>query len=149
MDDPACDINTLIQNNKDLILLTGNYLNFFGKLYYKNKSKDVEEITDPESVTATIESIASQKKTKDLFLGFYINGDGYLDSWDPTTSWRLDIWQDLYYYMIDEKIIFFGHGYKEIFPITPLAFKFICVPIIGWVPTFDNFSENSNAPHKL
>ena len=44
MDEPACDINTLIQNNKDLILLTGNYLNFFGKLYYKNKSKDVEEI---------------------------------------------------------------------------------------------------------
>ncbi len=44
MDEPACDINTLIENNKDLILLTGNYLNFFGKLYYKNKSKDVEKI---------------------------------------------------------------------------------------------------------
>ncbi len=43
-DEPACDINDLIQNNKDLILLTGNYLNFFGKLYYKNKSKDLEEI---------------------------------------------------------------------------------------------------------
>ena len=44
IDEPACDINDLIQNNKDLILLTGNYLNFFGKLYYKNKSKDLEEI---------------------------------------------------------------------------------------------------------
>ena len=44
IDEPACDINDLIQNNKDLILLTGNYLNFFGKLYNKNKSKDVEEI---------------------------------------------------------------------------------------------------------
>jgi len=44
IDEPACDVNDLIQNNKDLILLTGNYLNFFGKLYYKNKSKDVEEI---------------------------------------------------------------------------------------------------------
>ena len=44
IDEPACDINDLIQNNKDLILLTGNYLNFFGKLYYKNKLKDLEEI---------------------------------------------------------------------------------------------------------
>ena len=44
IDEPACDINDLIQNNKDLILLTGSYLNFFGKLYYKNKSKDLEEI---------------------------------------------------------------------------------------------------------
>jgi len=44
IDEPACNINDLIQNNKDLILLTGNYLNFFGKLYNKNKSKDVEEI---------------------------------------------------------------------------------------------------------
>jgi len=44
IDEPACDINDLIQNNKDLILLTGNYLNFFGKLYNKNKLKDVEEM---------------------------------------------------------------------------------------------------------
>ncbi len=44
IDEPACDINDLILNNKDLILLTGNYLNFFGKLYYKNKSKELEEI---------------------------------------------------------------------------------------------------------
>jgi len=44
IDEPACDINDLIQNNKDLILLTGNYLNFFGKLYNKNKLKDFEEI---------------------------------------------------------------------------------------------------------
>ncbi|MAC44847.1 MAG: DNA polymerase III subunit alpha [Pelagibacteraceae bacterium] len=44
IDEPACDIDDLIQNNKDLILLTGNYLNFFGKLYNKNKSKDFEEI---------------------------------------------------------------------------------------------------------
>ena len=43
-DEPACDIYDLIQNNKDLIVLTGNYLNFFGKLYNKNKLKDIEEI---------------------------------------------------------------------------------------------------------
>ncbi len=100
-----------------ILVFTVGVLIFLFSSYRVEGSASFEEITDPESVTATIESIASQKKTKDLFLGFYINGDGYLDSWDPTTSWRLDIWQDLYYYMIDEKIIFFGHGYKEIFPI--------------------------------
>ena len=30
MDGPSCEINDLILNNEDLILLTGNYYNFFG-----------------------------------------------------------------------------------------------------------------------
>ena len=42
--DPSCDLNDLISNNKDLILLTGNYYNFFGKLLYANKIKDFEKI---------------------------------------------------------------------------------------------------------
>ena len=42
--DPSCDLNDLISNNKDLILLTGNYYNFFGKLLYANKIKDFEII---------------------------------------------------------------------------------------------------------
>jgi DNA polymerase III subunit alpha len=43
-EDPSCDLNDLISNNKDLILLTGNYYNFFGKLLYANKIKDFEKI---------------------------------------------------------------------------------------------------------
>ena len=42
--DPSCEINDLISNNEDLILLTGNYYNFFGKLFYANKIKDFEKI---------------------------------------------------------------------------------------------------------
>jgi DNA polymerase III subunit alpha len=44
IEDPSCDLNDLISNNKDLILLTGNYYNFFGKLFYANKIKDFEKI---------------------------------------------------------------------------------------------------------
>ncbi len=44
MKDPSCELKDLISNNKDLILLTGNYTNFFGKLFYKNKLKDFEQI---------------------------------------------------------------------------------------------------------
>ena len=41
---PACDITDLINNNQDLIILTGNYRDFFGKLFFLNKLKIIEEI---------------------------------------------------------------------------------------------------------
>ena len=41
--DPSCEIQDLIDNNTDLILLTGNYRDFFGKLYFSNKIKDFNE----------------------------------------------------------------------------------------------------------
>ena len=43
-EDPSCRLDDLISNNEDLILLTGNYYNFFGKLFYANKIKDFEKI---------------------------------------------------------------------------------------------------------
>jgi len=43
IEEPSCDVNDLISNNEDLILLTGNYYNFFGKLFYANKMKDFEK----------------------------------------------------------------------------------------------------------
>ncbi len=38
-EDPVCEIEDLIKNNYDLILLTGNYRDFFGKLFQANKIK--------------------------------------------------------------------------------------------------------------
>ncbi len=43
-EEPSCAIGDIIQNNTDLILLTGNYRDFFGKLFYANKIKDFKEI---------------------------------------------------------------------------------------------------------
>ncbi len=43
-EDPACEIKDLIANNKDLILLSGNYRDFFGKLFQANKLKNFIEI---------------------------------------------------------------------------------------------------------
>jgi len=43
-EEPSCEVNDLICNNEDLILLTGNYYNFFGKLFYANKIKDFEKL---------------------------------------------------------------------------------------------------------
>ena len=42
--EPSCDLKDIIENNEDLILLTGNFTNFFGKLFSKNKLKDFEQI---------------------------------------------------------------------------------------------------------
>ncbi len=40
---PSCTPKDLIDNNEGLILLTGNYRNFFGQLFYKNKLKDFNQ----------------------------------------------------------------------------------------------------------
>ncbi len=42
--DPYCEIDDLISNNEDIILLTGNYSNFFGRLFYANKLKLIEKL---------------------------------------------------------------------------------------------------------
>ena len=39
-EDPSCELEELLVNNKDLILLTGNYRDFFGKLFQANKLKE-------------------------------------------------------------------------------------------------------------
>jgi len=43
-DEPSCEIIDLVDNNEDLIILTGNYKNFFGKLFSANKTKKIDEI---------------------------------------------------------------------------------------------------------
>ena len=39
---PSCQVKDLIDHNKDLILLTGNYRDFFGRLYQSNKLKKID-----------------------------------------------------------------------------------------------------------
>ena len=43
-EEPGCKIHDLIKNNKDLILLSGNYRDFFGKLFQSNKLKNFSEV---------------------------------------------------------------------------------------------------------
>ena len=44
--EPSCNLEDLKENSEDLVLLTGNYKNFFGQLFYKNKLKDFEQIVN-------------------------------------------------------------------------------------------------------
>ena len=43
-EDPVCEINDLVLNNKDLILLTGSYRDFFGNLFQANHIEKFDEI---------------------------------------------------------------------------------------------------------
>ncbi len=45
-EEPACNLTDLIKNSKDLILLTGSYRDFFGKLLHFNKIKNFNETID-------------------------------------------------------------------------------------------------------
>ena len=42
--EPHCDLDDLLDNNGDLIILTGNYNNLFGKYFYSNKEKIFESL---------------------------------------------------------------------------------------------------------
>ncbi len=44
LEQPHCNLEDIISANEDLILLTGNYKGFFGKLFYLNKKKIFENI---------------------------------------------------------------------------------------------------------
>ena len=45
-EEPSCKIEDLIENNKDLILLSGSSRDFFGKLFLANKIKQFDEIVN-------------------------------------------------------------------------------------------------------
>ena len=46
IEEPSCNIEDLINNNNDLILLTGSYKDFFGKLFLANKLKKFVELVN-------------------------------------------------------------------------------------------------------
>ena len=62
-EDPTCEIKDLIDNNKDLILLTGNYRDFFGKLFEANKTKDFLKVINLLKKIFLIEYILKFKDT--------------------------------------------------------------------------------------
>jgi len=69
-----------------------------------------------EGISNSLLQLADEKDTVNVVFSFYWHY-GRLESTDPTTNWRLDIWQDAVYYMSDNNILTTGHGYNEIFPI--------------------------------
>jgi hypothetical protein len=112
-----------IKNNKSilLILLVINLFIFsFSSLRVNNLGSDYISSEEPDltitDVSSAVSQIANQKNTQDVFLTFYIQ-DGRLFSSDPTTNWRLDIWQDVVQDLTTKNRLFHGYGYGEIIPV--------------------------------
>ena len=82
-EEPACEIKDLIANNKDLILLTGNYRDFFGKLFQANKFKIFNETTALLKKFFTdriyFEIQRHNEKDEKIFENYLLNNSKYLD----------------------------------------------------------------------
>jgi len=74
------------------------------------------EIANELSVTENIKQIAKKDQQRKAFLSLYFE-NGRIYSHDPTTDWRLDIWQDVFEDMTDKSIVLRGYGYNEIIPV--------------------------------
>ena len=70
----------------------------------------------PQEIVQTVGEVITKKETSRVFLSFYII-DGTLLSSDPTTHWRLDIWQDVVKDLRAKNLILKGYGYNEIIPV--------------------------------
>ena len=76
------------------------------------KDPDVSRL---EQITETFGGISEQKNANDSLFFYFENGRLYSN--DPTTDWRLDIWQDVFDDLGNKNLILKGYGYKEIIPV--------------------------------
>ena len=67
-------------------------------------------------IPSAVSKIVEEKNTQDVFLSFYF-ADSRIFSTDPTTNWRLDIWQDVIQDLGEKNRILRGYGYNEIIPV--------------------------------
>ena len=101
------------------ILVFLSSLVYVDYLYVNEETKILqynEILVAPGSlITESVNELALKNDTRKVFLSFYIHY-GRLESRDPTTNWRLDIWQDIIFDMAAENKLINAYGYKEILP---------------------------------
>lgn len=101
-----------------LIVILSIPLFVMSSLRIGSNKQIVEIVENPQQeIELAINDVVTKKDISSAFLGFYITHYGYLDSTDPTTSWRLDIWQDVLVDMNTKNIFLKGYGYNEIIPV--------------------------------
>lgn len=86
--------------------------NVYGNFQFQKVQKI---FTLEEDVAVVLTDLVEQKKTAEVFLSFYFD-EGKLKSKDPTTNWRLDIWQDVLIDMNKNSKFLTGYGYNSIIP---------------------------------
>jgi len=101
------------------IILFITSLIYVDYLYVNEETKSLqynEILLNPGNIiSGSVNELALKQETRKVFLSFYIHY-GRLESRDPTTNWRLDIWQDIIFDLAKENRLLTGYGYKEILP---------------------------------
>ena len=104
---------------RSLILIIFSGLLFYGSSFLISGISYSDEY-NPESIQEVneilIDEVVTKKDVPKGFLTFYF-ADGRIHSYDNTTNWRLDIWQDLVEDLYKKNKILFGLGYEGIFEI--------------------------------
>ena len=104
---------------RSLILIIFSGILFYGSSFLISGISYSDEY-NPESIQEVneilIDEVVTKKDVPKGFLTFYF-ADGRIHSYDNTTNWRLDIWQDLVEDLYKKNKILFGLGYEGIFEI--------------------------------
>ena len=69
----------------------------------------MSENSNPAGLINSLREFENKKDTVRVFFSFYWHY-GRLESTDSTTNWRLDIWQDVVYGVIEEGKVLTGYG---------------------------------------
>ena len=105
----------LLENKKLIFLYLLFSILVFSISTFRSSGQKLNTDITPAKITEQVQTNSEVKDTRKAFLTFYIQ-DGRLFSKDETTNWRLDIWQDVTYDLIEENRLLIGYGYKSIIP---------------------------------
>ena len=97
------------------VLFIASTLFIWGDLTF-GRIAEIEEEEDISSIVSdTLTKNVQKNQTNEIFYSFYIS-DNRLFSTNNTANWRLQIWQDVYYDLLESGKLVAGYGYFEIIP---------------------------------
>ena len=97
-----------------VLLFISSTLFIWGDLTF-GRIAEIEEDEIPTIVSDTLSKNVKKNETDEIFYSFYFS-ENRLFSTNNTANWRLQIWQDVYYDLLEQNKLLFGYGYFEIIP---------------------------------
>jgi len=122
-------ITELIKYRKDIFIFDLRFLiviiisfSLFGVSTLRVLDQDPVELAEEDQLIEVfyngdaVKKLTNQKDTKvESFFSFYTK-NGRLYSIDGNVNWRMQIWQDVYFDLINDDRLIFGNGYKSTIP---------------------------------
>ena len=97
-----------------VLLFISSTLFIWGDLTF-GRIAEIEEDEISNIVSDTLSKNVKKNETDEIFYSFYFS-ENRLFSTNNTANWRLQIWQDVYYDLLEQNKLLFGYGYFEIIP---------------------------------